>query len=102
MKELRMQRLKLVLAALLFLPLATAACGRQQADTGKGAATGAEQSTPAGERTGSIDMDDVELGKSLGPDGDVKGTTENFAPGDPVFTSLEASDPTPGTNLRLE
>lgn len=99
-----MQRLKLVLAALVALPLAAAGCGRQQADTrgSEGTVARPESGAPAaqGSMAGSEGMA-VELGRSLGPDGDVTAATTAFHPGDPVFAEIQASQLTPGSNVRL-
>ena len=104
-----MQRLKLVLAALLALPLVTMGCGRQQADT-RGGETAARTDTSAQSQAaqGSMTVDQgvmaavaLELGKSLSPDGDVTGNTNAFRPGEPVFAEIQASQLSPGSSVRL-
>ena len=101
-----MQRLKLVLAALLALPLIAMGCGRH-ADTRGGDTlartdTSAQGQAAQGSTSGDLGTTAaVELGKSLSPDGDVTGNTTAFHPGEPVFAEIQASNLSPGSNLRL-
>ena len=94
-----MQRLKLVLAALLALRLAAVGCGRHRADTRGSEGTVARSESAPGSMAGS--QATVELGKSLSPDGDVTSDTTAFHPGDPGFAEIEASHLTPGSSVRL-
>lgn len=94
-----MQRLKLVLATLLVLPLAAIGCGRQNADTRGGEGTVARSEGAQGAATQGTAT--VELGKSLSPDGDVTANTTAFHPGDPVFAEIQAAQLSPGSSVRL-
>jgi hypothetical protein len=103
-KELRMQRLKLVLAALVALPLVAAGCGRRNADTrgNEGTVARTESGAPAAQGSmAGTEGTTVALGKSLSPDGDVTSNTTAFHPGDPVFAEIQASQLTPGSSVRL-
>ena len=103
-----MQRSKLMLAALLALPLVTIACDQPASREGA-ATTGAEKAgtearndrgTQAG-APAAQGVNTVELGSQLGPDGDVTGNGTTFRAGEPVFAEIQAAGLPEGSNVRL-
>lgn len=103
-----MQRPKLMLAALLALPLVTIGCDGQPASR-EGAAPGGsqagtearnDQTTTGGAQTAQ-GVNAVELGSQLGPDGDVTGNSTTFRAGEPVFAEIQAAGLPEGSNVRL-
>jgi hypothetical protein len=90
-----MQRLKLVQAALLALPLVALACGPQRADTREPAG---EPATSAPAATGAAR---VELGSTVGDDGRLVGHADTFKRGEPIIAALDASTFKAGTAVRM-
>jgi hypothetical protein len=97
--------MKLVLAALVAVPLLALGCTRRAADTSEQARSeappAAQAQSPSAEASKTV-MDSIELGKSLSPDGDVTGETTTFAAGDHVFAEVKIDALSPGTSLRLD
>lgn len=91
-----MQRLKLVRAAVLALPLAALGCGQQRADTSE---KYSEPSPAAGAPAAAAVR--VELGTTIGADGRVASHPDTFKRGDPIIAALDASTFKTGTAVRL-
>jgi hypothetical protein len=90
-----MERLKLVQAALLVLPLVALGCGPQRADTREEA----KETATAMPRPGAAVT--VELGSKIGDDGRVAGENDEFGRGEPVIAAIDATTLKVGNGVRL-
>lgn len=99
-----MNRPKLMLAALLALPLMTLACDGQPAANEPAATSDRPQAGTEGQAAPGMPAEAasaVELGSELGPEGDVKGNSTSFRAGDPVFAEIQAGSLPAGASVRL-
>ncbi len=93
---------RLTLSGLLALG---AACGRDApaptpAPTPSQPAAAAAAVAPA-EAVRQVVLRSLALGKSVNPDGSVAAAADTFAPGEPLFVSLDVQPISPGTEVRL-
>jgi hypothetical protein len=93
---------RLALSALVAFGLA---CRREApapspSPRGPQAAASAAPAAPA-EAVRQVVLRSVTFGKSINPDGSVAAALDTFAPGEPLFVSLDVQPISPGTEVRL-
>ena len=79
-----------LLALVLSMTLGTVACEREETDT-------AEDTDIVEDAGPALDVSDVALGRSIGPDNRVVEEVGDFAPTDTIFASVETSGTGSGT-----
>jgi hypothetical protein len=81
-----------------------AACGREAPAPSPSPSPAPSQPAAAvapAEAVREVVLRSLAIGKSINPDGSVAAAVDTFAPGEPVFVSLDVQPISPGTEVRL-